>query len=495
MTSAPLTVYDRGQRPYPRRDLLRVSLLGRLARWKHGRSAMQVPLLMLAALVLYDGFFGPSLAPKNLAGVLPWVHWRGLVVLALLLAGNLFCMACPFMLPRRLGKKLGLDGHAWPRRLPGKWLAAGLLVAYFWGYEAFDLWASPWLTAWVVAGYFLAAFVIDAFFKGAAFCKHVCPIGQFNFVNSMTSPVEVAVRDPRTCLDCTTKDCIRGRVDPQTAAITQPGCELWLFQQRKIGNMDCTFCLDCVRACPYDNVGVLYRNPLGDLTSTANRSGIGRLGERLDIAALILVLVFGSVVNAFGMVSPVYRLERWLAGVLGASSEPVVLGLIFVTGIAVIPAALTGIAAWASRQLAGAGAGPARVVAIAARYIPALIPLGFAMWLAHYGYHFFTGALTIVPLAQSFLADMGIGILGEPRWDLAPILPSKVIDYIEVAALGLGFYTSVAVARSIAADVHADPAAARRAVVPWVILAALILGASILLMSLPMDMRGVSLPG
>ena len=30
------------------------------------------------------------------------------------------------------------------------------------------------------------------------------------------------------------------------------GCELALVQPRKVGNMDCTFCMDCVRACPHD---------------------------------------------------------------------------------------------------------------------------------------------------------------------------------------------------------------------------------------------------
>lgn len=53
-----------------------------------------------------DNQFGPQLAPRNLAGVIPWVQWRGLIVLALLLAGNLFCMACPFMLTRQLAKRL-----------------------------------------------------------------------------------------------------------------------------------------------------------------------------------------------------------------------------------------------------------------------------------------------------------------------------------------------------------------------------------------------------
>ena len=64
---------------------------------------MQAPVLLLSALIIFDGLLGPQLAPKNLATVGVWLHYRGLVVLALLVAGNLFCMACPFMLPRQAG--------------------------------------------------------------------------------------------------------------------------------------------------------------------------------------------------------------------------------------------------------------------------------------------------------------------------------------------------------------------------------------------------------
>ena len=80
-------------------------------------------------------------------------------------------------------------------------------------YELFDLWNSPWWTAWLIVGYFVAALVIDGVFKHATFCKFVCPIGQFNFVASTVSPLEVKVRDLDVCTRCGTKDCIRGRRD------------------------------------------------------------------------------------------------------------------------------------------------------------------------------------------------------------------------------------------------------------------------------------------
>ncbi|MBX6378516.1 MAG: FesM [Clostridia bacterium] len=465
-------------------DLLRLPVMGALLRWRHARTAVQGTTLLLAALVLFDGFLGPQLAPKNLAGVLPWVHWRGLVVLALLVAGNFFCFACPFMLPRRLAKRLLPARRTWPRRLQNKWLAAALLVVFFWAYEQFDLWASPLLTAWVTAAYFAAAFVVDGFFRGAAFCKYLCPIGQFHFVNSLASPLEVRVRDPLVCTSCATRDCIRGRDG-------LPGCELWLFQPLKRGNMDCTFCLDCVRACPHANVGILPRTPTAEIWTDPRRSGVGRLGARPDVAALALVLVFAAFANAFGMVRPVYAVERYLAGLLGTTSEIPVLLVLFGASLVLLPAALVAAAAWASRILSGTNE---PLLAIATRYCYALVPLGFGMWLAHYGFHFLTGALTIVPVLQSFLTDLGLPFLGEPRWDLAGFgLPGWVELAVLELGLELGLTGTLVACWRIAAGQTADPRATRRAFAPWATLAVALFAAGLWLLTQPMEMRGTML--
>src|SRR5919199_4643073 len=101
-------LYERSTNPPPPApdsppfDLLRVPALGRLLRWRHARTLLQVPLFAVGVLMILHGLFGPTLAPKNLATTLTWVQFRGALVLVLLLAGNFFCMACPFMLPRQL---------------------------------------------------------------------------------------------------------------------------------------------------------------------------------------------------------------------------------------------------------------------------------------------------------------------------------------------------------------------------------------------------------
>ncbi|RMH22423.1 MAG: FesM, partial [Gemmatimonadetes bacterium] len=379
-----------------RRDLLRWPVVGRFLRWRHARAALQLGTGTLAGLVIADGLFGPQVSSANFAGVLPWVHWRGLVLLALLVLGNVFCMACPFMLPRRVAKRVFGPTRPWPRALRGKWAAIALLGLFLWSYEAFDLWDSPWVTAWLTLAYFGAAFAVDAFFRGAAFCKHLCPIGHFNFVHGLVSPFEVAVRDPDRCASCRTKDCIRGR---ELDGRPQSGCELWLFQPRKVGNMDCTFCLDCVQACPHDNVGLLARVPALEVVDDPVRSGVGRFGRRPDLAALVLVLTFAGFVNAFGMVAALHDLRAWTGAALGLASERLFLAAVFAAGLVVLPAAAALTAAWAARRLGGArGSG---LLELVGRYAYVLAPTGAAMWFAHHFFHFAIGAHTVLPIARA----------------------------------------------------------------------------------------------
>lgn len=59
-------------------------------------------------------------------------------------------------------------------------------------------------------GYFGLAIVVDTVFAGAAFCKHLCPIGQFNLAASTLSPTELRIVDRETCRSCRTSDCIKG---------------------------------------------------------------------------------------------------------------------------------------------------------------------------------------------------------------------------------------------------------------------------------------------
>jgi cytochrome c oxidase assembly factor CtaG len=464
-------------------DLLRVPLLGRFLKWRHARLAMQMPLLAFAGVVILDGLHGPQLGPMNLAGVLPWIHWRGLVILALLAVGNVFCMACPFVLPRTLARHWLPRGQSWPRWLRSKWLAVALLAVFLWAYEAFALWDSPWWTAWIAVGYFVTAFVIDGFFRGAAFCKYVCPIGQFNFVQSLVSPLEVKVVDPKACTECQTKDCIRGRDGI-------PGCELHLFQPRKGSNMDCTFCLDCIHACPHDNVGILAEPPGKELWHDSFRSGVGRFSQRPDVAALIVVLAFGAFANAAGMVAPVLEWRDQLTFVLRQRSPILATSLFYVLGLIVLPVFLVGIPAVLSRWL---GQLKESWLEVATRFAYSLVPIGFGMWLAHYSFHFLASFETVIPAIQRFAGDLGLAF-GEPEWQCGCCRPvADWLPRLEILFLGLALLLSLYSGYRIALTQSERVSRALKIFAPWGLLIVLLFAIGVWIVLQPMQMRGTML--
>jgi len=467
-------------------DLLRIPILGRLLTGWATQRLLPGLLALLAAALVIDGLYGPQTGAMNLAGVLPWIHWRGVAVFVLLAAGNLVCGACPFTLPRRLFGRLMPAGHSWPAWLGGKWLSIGLLVLFLWAYEVFALWDRPAWTAWLAIGYFLAAFTVDSLFRDGTFCKHVCPIGQFNFVYSLLSPLEVRARKPSVCVACQTKDCLHGRGELS-------GCSLDLLQPAKAGNFDCTFCLACVRACPQDNVGLLVTPPGRELWLDRSRSGMGRLGRRADLAALVIVLVFGALANAGAMVAPVVRWQDGWQAWLGIRSPWLMTSVMFLLMLGLVPLASIGLAAMLSCRWARLSVRPRE---LALRFVWSLVPLGFSLWLAHYSFHFFTSFATVVPVAQQFAAGWGYDGLGPPLWICSCCGPvAQWIVRAEILFLDFGLLASLYVAYRIAAAYGDTFVGRMRTVIPWAGLVALIFVAGVWIVLQPMEMRGTMQPG
>jgi ferredoxin len=442
---------------------------------------MQGALLIISIAVIVDGLFGPQVSSMNLAGVLPWTYWRAFVIVALLAAGNLFCMACPFMLFRELGRRLGLRQRAWPQALRSKWFAMALLALFFWAYEVFSLWDKPIWTAWLVINYFLAAFAIDALFRGASFCKYVCPIGQFQFIASVVSPLEVKVRQLDVCASCKTHDCLRGNE-------RQQGCEMDLHLPRKSGNLDCTFCLDCVRACPHENIGVMAVGPGMDIVPDPLRSSLGRLSGRLDIAALALVFVFAAFANAAFMTAPVVEFEDYLAFRLGLDSPLPVTNILLLTALLLVPASLAAMAAYAGRATSRVSVGTRELFC---RFSACLIPLGVTMWAAHYLFHLSVGwgsAWTSVGRAAN---DTGWHLLNLQARELsAPLLGSDAVRVLQTVLLDAGLLLALYLLWRVALVFVPRGRNTLPLFLPWAALATVLYAAGVWIVLQPMQMRG-----
>ncbi len=509
----------RGRSRIPRGpDLLRLLGLRRWARWRHARLLVQLPLLVLAVFVIVDGFTGRQLAPRNLATTTVWLHYRGLVVIALLMVGNLFCGACPLMLtrgPTRWLKSLTRVELRWPRWLRSKALVIGLLLAFFLAYEVFDLWQSPWITAWLVIGYFLAALTVDALFPAGTFCRYVCPLGNFNFAIATVAPTQIATVDPDVCESCVHKPCLHGRVTdtaereglwqatdgtlrgavdgprrahfiPLAEIVTPngvgrfPGCETGIFVPTAASTMDCTLCLNCVRACPYDNVALRVRPPWSEVVRDGWRHRGGRWTLLLGVA-----LAWWGLLNAFAMVPPFFAAADTIAAALGTRSEALVLGVLYA---AVTAVGLTGTiaAAWSADRVGGARTGPG---AAFDRWAIVVVVLGVGFWAAHYMFHFLTGAASIVPVFEHFFAYRGAAI--DPNWRLAQLVPTRWLFPI-----GAGLVSAAAaLALGVTARIAVRDFGRRGALAMWVMGAFVLVVAAlqVLLLGLPMEMRGTLL--
>ena len=463
-------------------DLLSAPLVGSFLRAQSGRRLLQTLMFVIAIAVIVDGLFGPQVSSANLAGVLPWTYWRVFAVIALLAAGNFFCMACPFTLVRDLGRRLGLQQRPWPRALRSKWLAMGLLALFFWAYEAFNLWDRPIWTAWLIINYFLIAFAIDALFKGASFCKYVCPIGQFQFVASLISPLEIKVLKPSVCASCKTHDCLRGNKE-------QRGCEMDLYLPRKSGNFDCTFCLDCVRACPHDNVGVMAVPPGLDIVRDPQRASVGRFSRRSDIAALGLVFVFAAFANAAMMVGPISEWRDRLAKRLDLVSSVPITSVLFFIALILMPILLVGASVLAGRAIAGIRAPTRELIR---RFSLALIPLATGMWAAHFLFHFLIGWKSTWPVFERVLGDLGV-TMANPQGSLGAGLGFSVtnVRILQTLLLDFGLLSTLYLGWRVARNYTLKLRLAFRVMAPWSSLAFGLYLFGVWTCLQPMQMRGL----
>lgn len=488
-------------------DLLRTLGLRRLMRWRYARLIFQLPLLVLALMVIIDGLTGRQLAPRNLATTSVWLHYRGLVVLALAVFGNAFCAACPLMLTRGVSKRLKRllpKSFHFPKALRSKAIVMGLTFAYFFAYEYFDLWASPWITAWLAIGYFFAATVIDTLFPAGSFCRYVCPLGNFNFVYASAAPTQITAIDHDICRRCAHKPCLHGRYTastpprelplqtngPNPVALIRPeeitnfngqghfpGCETGLFVPAVQSNMDCTLCLNCLRACPYDNVALSLRTPVREWLSAPYR----RRGRSLLMLFAVLLSIVG-LLNALLMVSPFFDFANWLATLLGTRSEFLILSLVFVGFSALVMGLFVAVASLAD---AAAGA-PFNPVQAFNRWGYVLIALGFGFWLAHNLFHMLTGALSIVPVMVHFFSYRGLPLT--PNWRLSQLLPSRFLFPLTAGLSAL--YGLLAVYLTFHISLRDFGRRGVLALWPMLIFVLLFLSFGMWLLSQPMEMRG-----
>jgi hypothetical protein len=259
--------------------------------------------------------------------------------------------------------------------------------------------------------------------------------------------------------------------------------------------MDCTFCLDCVHACPHDNVGILAVAPALDLTRDIPRSSVGRFAQRPDLAALVLLLVFGAFVNAGGMIAPMAEWQDRLIAQFGFHSTLPVVTTLLVLSLLILPPLLALLCGWLSHLFGRSKNNPdTDWIGLTCEFTMALAPLGIAMWAAHYLFHLVIAAPTVLPAIQRAATDLGLTWFGAQGWVISSVSTHDWLPPLRLLLLDAGLLLSLYIAWSTARRRFSHFRTVLGAFIPWGALAAVLFLAGIWISIQPMQMRGIAAP-
>jgi ferredoxin len=432
----------------PRTDLLtQYPWLKRLLASRLFQPVALLALLAGFAVVILTGFFGTPAGSRNFAIIMVWIVWWGLLIIGLIPAlGRAWCAVCPLPAPGEWLQRRGIVRRAmaapltrklrWPRRLKNMWLQnfGFLAVAVF---SAIIL-TRPAVSAGVLLGFIVAGLALSLLYERRVFCKYVCPVGGFIGLYSLTAPVGLRVKDPAVCASHRSKDCVTGNERGY-------GCPWLAYPGNLTRNIDCGLCMECLKTCPKDNIG-LFTRPVGsDL--------LVEKGRGLDEAYKGFIMLSCALLYSAVLLGPWGQVKDWanvgsLPGWALYAAGFVAINLVVVPGLFWLVTCLTG-------RLASGVAAPRRVFV---NYAYTLIPLGLAAWIAFsLSFVLTNGSYALPVLSDPF--GWGWDLLGTASISWQPLAGPGVIALLQTGVLvgGLVFAarTALRIARQQGHPLHA----------------------------------------
>ena len=324
--------------------------------------------------------------------------------------------------PGRAKFKLPLVGEF---RLRGAWLQAFAFLAI--GMFSVITLTSPRVTGWALLDVLLLATGMGLVFNrandqrrmgetGRPFCASLCPINGITGIYAQAAPVEVRVDDTKVCAAHAEKTCYTG-------------CPWGVYVAALPENNPCGLCMECIRACPNDNVSLNLRAFGADWSQ-------GRKRPRLDEAYLALVMLSCGLAFSALFLGPWGDLRRaayavgtlpWLAYV----GDFLTFAGLLVPGLFALAVRLGGkVGDWRKEM---------------ARSARPLMPLGLTAWIAFtISLAFAKSSYILAVLSDPF--GLGWDLFGTAHTTFNPDV-SVIAPLLQVAVLFGGLLWSAAVAR------------------------------------------------
>ena len=416
------------------------------------------PALMLLTLFFFvvaimAGFFGTPAGSHNFGLIFVWIVWWALLMVVIVpFFGRMWCTICPIPGPgewlqrrgivRRTPGRLRSLHWRWPRRLRNIWLQnfGFLAVAVF----STVILTRPGVTAWLLLGMVCLGVLLSIFYENRVFCRYVCPVGGFIGLYSLTSSIELRVKDAQVCQEHTTKDCVIGTENSY-------GCPWMVFPGNLERNTYCGLCAECLKSCPKDNVAINLRPFGSDLLVAKGRS--------LDEAYKALIMLACALLYSAVLLGPWGWLKDWANMATLPQWAAYAAGFLAVN-LLVLPG-LFWLAAAAARGLARLQAPVKRLFV---DYAYSLVPMGLIGWIAFsFSFVFVNGSYAVSVLSDPF--GWGWDLFGTRSLPWTPILPGLVM-VVQVGLLLAGLVFSIVIAYRIGRQHAGSEAQAWRAALP-----------------------------
>ena len=364
----------------------RVNILEHLPgfKWLIQRRSFQFLILFPGFIIFYlfllSSLWGSPVGNRNIAIIFVWIlWWFALKAIFVPLGGRIWCMICPLPAPAEwLSRKrlaavqyiqkpfkglhhrfVGLQKD-WPKRMQNMWLQnfIFLLMISF----GMILITRPVATAGMFLLILMLTLIFALIFRRRVFCLYLCPVGGFLGNYSMASMTEIRAIDPDVCRKHKEKCCCAGA----------PGGWACPWKQY-IGNMNrnnyCGFCMECLKSCPKNNIGIFLR-PFGS----------DRKIEGYDEMINIMIMLVVAIAFSITMLGPWGFIKAAANFTESGRIIPylVYLGAIWGSALVVFPG-LFALTARGANRLAGKPASH-RDMTLRLSYI--LIPVGIFAWIA-----------------------------------------------------------------------------------------------------------------
>ena len=364
----------------------RINLLELLPglKWFVNRRSFQFLILLPGAVIFYlfilSSLWGSPVGNRNIAIIIVWIlWWFALKAIFVPLGGRIWCLMCPLPAPAEwLSRKsltavryiqkpfkglhhrfIGLQKD-WPKMMQNMWLQNVIFLAMI--SFGIILITRPVATAGMFLLILVTTIILALIFRHRIFCLYLCPVGGFLGNYSMASMTEIRAIDSEVCRKHKDKCCYTGG----------PGGWACPWNQY-IGKMNrnnyCGFCMECIKSCPKDNVGIFIR-PFGS----------DRVLKGYDEMFNVIIMLVVAIAFSITMLGPWGFIKAAANFTESGRIIPylIYLGAIWGSALVVFPG-LFALTARGANRLAGKPASH-RDMTLRLSYI--LIPVGIFAWIA-----------------------------------------------------------------------------------------------------------------